>query len=91
MFRINIVTHVNINAAYGGTISGISYLFPVLLRGTSKRWKTDGKGQGMPIGQGRGCLSNVNHRNIVLIVIVEVLACHTPDEGVVVGAGCCVH
>ena len=36
-------------------------------------------------------LPNIYARNVVLVVIVEVLACHTPDEGVVVGASCCVH
>ena len=32
----------------------------------------------------------VDDWDIVLIVVVEVLASHAPDEGVVIGASCCV-
>ena len=73
------------NAAYGirnGTVSGILHQVTY----------SDVINIGLTIWEGLvRLLSDINHRNIILVVIVEVLACHTPDEGVVVGAGCCVH
>ena len=73
------------NAAYGirnGTVSGILHQVTY----------SDVINIGLPIWEGLvRLLSDINDRNVILIVIVEVLACHTPDEGVVVGAGCCVH
>ena len=36
-------------------------------------------------------LSDVNDGNVVLVVVIQVLACHTPDEGIIIGAGSSVH
>ena len=32
-------------------------------------------------------LLDVDDRNVVFVVIIEVLACHTPDEGIIIGTG----